>query len=186
VLFSHTAADVFNYRSKVILLTVKELSGLWVVLGNAQLPNCITLPITIAAFIWLPSLRNRWLCWNLKHYWMTLPNWLLSPAGHVKPVLSGYPPWLCRKPGNCLPHQQLNLDLIGGVSFRKGCYPGLGSGSHAAFLAKPNVVYLMLVANIKSIPAVVKRFNDIEGAVIRSYRSSHSRSWSQFFPAVKL
>ena len=68
--------------------------------------------------------------------------------------------------------QQLNLDLIGGVSFRKGCYPGQEVVARLHYLGEPKRRLFQAVAQTQSMPqrgeAVVNQQNGVVGHLVRA------------------
>ncbi|NOQ81429.1 MAG: folate-binding protein [Methylophaga sp.] len=68
--------------------------------------------------------------------------------------------------------QQVNLDLIDGVSFKKGCYPGQEVVARLHYLGKPSRRMSIAEANATELPAngdeVKTKAGDIAGHVVRS------------------
>ena len=68
--------------------------------------------------------------------------------------------------------QQVNLDLIDGVSFSKGCYPGQEVVARLHYLGKPNRRMFMAQANTQNLPIsgeiVTTISGDTAGHIVRS------------------
>lgn len=62
--------------------------------------------------------------------------------------------------------QQLNLDLIGGVSFRKGCYPGQEVVARLHYLGEPKRRLFQAMAKTDTVPEIGETIVDNEKAVI--------------------
>ena len=62
--------------------------------------------------------------------------------------------------------QQLNLDLIGGVSFRKGCYPGQEVVARLHYLGEPKRRLFQAIAKTDILPEIGETIVDKEKAVI--------------------
>ena len=61
--------------------------------------------------------------------------------------------------------QQVNLDLIGGVSFSKGCYPGQEVVARLHYLGKPSRRLFIAEANTTQLPNVADEITDEDGVV---------------------
>lgn len=62
--------------------------------------------------------------------------------------------------------QQLNLDLVGGVSFRKGCYPGQEVVARLHYLGEPKRRLFQALAQTDAIPPVADTIVNDEKAVM--------------------
>lgn len=62
--------------------------------------------------------------------------------------------------------QQLNLDLVGGVSFRKGCYPGQEVVARLHYLGEPKRRLFQALAQTDAIPPVADTIVNDEKAIM--------------------
>jgi len=153
--------QMFKLRSKVDIAYSEELQVCGV-LGNAQLPTAITLPSQSRALLIASSEQMAAELEALLNDGCQLAS---ESSWHVAGIEAGIP-LIVPESRELFTAQQLNLDLIGGVSFRKGCYPGQEVVARLHYLGEPKRRLFNAVANTKSIPAVGETVNDIEGAVI--------------------
>lgn len=61
--------------------------------------------------------------------------------------------------------QQVNLDLVNGVSFSKGCYPGQEVVARLHYLGKPSRRLFIAKAETQQLPNIAEEVTTIEGSV---------------------
>lgn len=76
-------------------------------------------------------------------------------------------PWIHSGNSEAFVPQQVNLDLVDGVSFRKGCYPGQEVVARMHYLGKPSRRMIRLLASIPvpEVPAAGTELLDSTGTV---------------------
>ncbi|NQY51393.1 MAG: folate-binding protein YgfZ [Piscirickettsiaceae bacterium] len=62
--------------------------------------------------------------------------------------------------------QQINFDLIGGVSFNKGCYPGQEIVARLHYLGKPSRRLFSAQSTIKNLPDIGQNVTDLHGNIL--------------------
>lgn len=86
--------------------------------------------------------------------------------------------------------QWINLDLIGGLNFKKGCYPGQEVVARLHYLGKPNRRMLAGHANLPEIPAPGTPIRDAAGTeigqIVIATTSSDLADDCQFLAVIKL
>lgn len=154
--------NMFKLRSKVEITDHSEDLQVCGVLGNAQSTSAIALPVTSRALLILPTEQ---MASELES--LIQNGWPLAAEAswHIDEIKAGIP---CILPESreLFTAQQLNLDLIGGVSFRKGCYPGQEVVARLHYLGEPKRRLFHAVAKTNDLPGVGETVNDKDGAVI--------------------
>jgi len=91
----------------------------------------------------------------MQHHWASLRCAAVQVAGHRwrwQEVLAGIPTIVPETVEQFVP-QVLNLDLIGAVSFRKGCYPGQEIVARMHYRSKPKQRMVLVHAEHDTLPA---------------------------------
>ncbi|MDO8825391.1 folate-binding protein YgfZ [Methylophaga sp.] len=154
--------NMFKLRSKVEITDHSEDLQVCGVLGNAQSTSAVALPVTSRALLVLPPEQ---MASELEP--LIQNGWPLAAEAswHIHEIEAGIP-YILPESRELFTAQQLNLDLIGGVSFRKGCYPGQEVVARLHYLGEPKRRLFHAVANTNNLPAVGETVNDKDGAVI--------------------
>jgi hypothetical protein len=154
--------QMFKLRSKVEIIDHSEGLQVCGLLGDSPPSSAIALPSTShALLITTTDQMASELASLMEHGWQ-----LASEASwHIDEINAGIP-YILPESRELFTAQQLNLDLVGGVSFRKGCYPGQEVVARLHYLGEPKRRLFHAVANTNSLPAVGETVNDNEGAVI--------------------
>lgn len=154
--------QMFKLRSKVEITDHSEDLQVCGLLGNNALANsAVALSASRALLITTTDQMAVELGSLMENGWQ-----LASEASwHIDEIAAGIP-YILPESRELFTAQQLNLDLIGGVSFRKGCYPGQEVVARLHYLGEPKRRLFRAVANTINLPAVGETVNNKEGVVI--------------------
>lgn len=99
-------------------------------------------------------------------------------------------PMVCQATREEFVPQWINLDLLGGLNFRKGCYPGQEVVARLHYLGKPNRRMLAGHGALEQIPAPGTAITDTRGTtigqVVSAARSSAVAEDCRFLAVVRL
>lgn len=154
--------QMFKLRSKVDIADCSETLHVCGLQGNDASTSAILLPSQSRALLIasteqmtaeLESLLNR--------------DWQLAAEAswHIAEIEAGIPA-IFPESRELFTAQQLNLDLIGGVSFRKGCYPGQEVVARLHYLGEPKRRLFQALAGTDTVPEVGETIVDKEKAVV--------------------
>ena len=154
--------QMFKLRSKVDIADHSEELTVCALLGNTPVDNAIplTLPSSALLIHSADEMASR-LEILLSQDWQLAAeaNW------HINEIKAGIP-LIVPESRELFTAQQLNLDLIGGVSFRKGCYPGQEIVARLHYLGEAKRRLFHALANTNNIPSVGETVLDKDQAVI--------------------
>ncbi|MAK67253.1 MULTISPECIES: hypothetical protein [unclassified Methylophaga] len=154
--------QMFKLRSKVEVADSSEQLSVCALLGNAPVDHAIPLTVPSSALL-IHSAEQM----GSRIEILLDQEWQLAAEAswHISEIEAGIP-LIVPESRELFTAQQVNLDLIGGVSFRKGCYPGQEVVARLHYLGEPKRRLFHAVANKADIPAVGETVNDKEGAVV--------------------
>lgn len=119
--------SMFILRSKVSLRIADELSVFGVIAPSFELPEvdqCLYKEqLTIARVADAKELQRCMIIGEAKEVEALIQPTSSSAQWFATDILAGLP-WVCEATKEAFIPQWINLDLIGGVVFNKGCYPG--------------------------------------------------------------
>ncbi|HAO26175.1 MAG TPA: folate-binding protein YgfZ, partial [Methylophaga sp.] len=112
--------QMFKLRSKVEVADSSEQLSVCALLGNAPVDHAIPLTVPSSALL-IHSAEQM----GSRIEILLDQEWQLAAEAswHISEIEAGIP-LIVPESRELFTAQQVNLDLIGGVSFRKGCYPG--------------------------------------------------------------
>lgn len=167
---------MFKLRSKVDITVADSLVAVGVINPDKQLTNLPTAPLQGSqtesgllikqidahpGYLMLceqnaTSVLTDWL----------LNDWQLAPQAHwqLLNIEAGIPAIYNDSKEQFTP-QQVNLELVGGVSFKKGCYPGQEVVARLHYLGSPSRRMFLAELGDRPIPAANTAVTDDQGAV---------------------
>ncbi|PHS69718.1 MAG: hypothetical protein COB23_05495 [Methylophaga sp.] len=155
---------ITNVTDKIVCLGLKQAEeGLITENTNKNSPVLIQYLNTTQQFLYLcPQQQAAEICQNLlKQQWqLTSEKWW-----DLLDINVGIPLVLPESKEKFTP-QQLNLDLINGVSFSKGCYPGQEIVARLHYLGTPSRRMFQATAESDTLPSPGETITDKEGKVI--------------------
>ena len=160
--------QMFKLRSKVTIEDISEACQVCGLQGNDFPDSSTILPSANHAVLIAPAEQLADELNSLLSEGWQLAN---ENSWHISEIESGVPA-IEPETREQFTAQQLNLDLIGGVSFRKGCYPGQEVVARLHYLGEPKRRLFQAVAQTQSMPqrgeAVVNQQNAVVGHLVRA------------------
>jgi tRNA-modifying protein YgfZ len=172
---------MFKLRAKITITDVSDQISLVGLITNAEKTDSIMLPYqdyqaaehNNNLLLKLPSSMDRYLCIvqpdGLEAFcqkWLK-QDWQLTAesAWQLFDIEQGLSTILPDTKEKFTP-QQLNFDLVGGVSFNKGCYPGQEIVARLHYLGKPSRRLFSANCSSDKLPTAGQEITDQEGNVL--------------------
>lgn len=171
--------QMFKLRSKVDVLDDSEKLQVCGLLSDASLTSAIALPSESRALLVASTEKmTADLAVLINKDWQVAP----EASWHIADIAAGIP-LIFPESRELYTAQQLNLDLIGGVSFRKGCYPGQEVVARLHYLGAPKRRLFHTSAKTRSMPnmgeTILDKNNAVIGHIVRAIHGADNQLFLQ-------
>lgn len=162
--------QMFVLRSKV---TLKDVSDQWLMIGAASIPSDSASPIWncttdqhgtrirvpdadgLQRWLWVGKPEGAQQAWAL---WSTQLPTVPASIWRWSEIIAGLPQIVEATREQFVP-QMINFELVGGVNFKKGCYPGQEIVARSQYLGKTKRRMLLAFTNDSTASAGVEVFS---------------------------